>query len=123
MKQWLVNLPRIYWTTAHILWAVVVFGLHAMAASSFPKISIWENVGMDKLVHAFIFFVATSLAFFSGWNRKNAVLIWIVAGLLLELYQSYWTTDRFFDWFDLLADVCGVFTAVAFFRIIVSNAK
>jgi hypothetical protein len=98
------------------LWAVVVFGLHAMAASSFPKISIWENVGMDKVVHAFIFFVATSLAFFSGWNRKNAVLIWIVAGLLLELYQSYWTTDRFFDWFDLLADVIGIILSLLIFR-------
>lgn len=55
MKHWLANLPKKYWTTAHILWAVVVFGLHAMAVSSFPKLSLWENLRTDKIVHAFIF--------------------------------------------------------------------
>jgi hypothetical protein len=112
MKQWLVNLPRKYWTTAHILWAVVVFGLHAMSSKSFPKISFWEYLGPDKIVHAFMFFVATVIAIQSGWKKKTAAIVWTAAGMLLEFYQFNFTTDRSFDWLDVLADALGVFIAL-----------
>jgi hypothetical protein len=112
MKQWLANLPKKYWTTAHILWAVVVFGLHAMSSKSFPKISFWENLGPDKIVHAFMFFIGSSLALFSGWGRLKSVMIWISAGVLLEYYQFFFTTDRSFDWFDVVADWFGVLSSL-----------
>jgi hypothetical protein len=51
------------------LWAVVVFGLHAIPSNTFPKISFWENLGPDKFVHAFLFFVATALAVFPDGVR------------------------------------------------------
>jgi hypothetical protein len=111
MKHWLVNLPKKYWTTAHILWAVVVFGLHAMSSQSFPKISFWEYLGPDKIVHAFMFFIASSLAVLSGMGRLKSAVIWISAGVLLEYYQFFFTTDRSFDWFDIVADIFGVLTA------------
>lgn len=116
MKRWLVNLPKKYWTTAHILWAVVVFGLHAMSSKSFPKISFWENLGPDKIVHAFMFFIGSSLAVLSGMGRLKSAVIWICAGVLLECYQFFFTTDRFFDWFDATADGCGVIIALLLFR-------
>jgi hypothetical protein len=116
MKLWLVNLPRKYRTAAHILWAVVVFGLHAMPSKSFPKFTFWENLGPDKIVHAFMFFIGSSLALFSGLGRMKSALIWICAGLLLEYYQFYFTTDRFFDWFDFLADALGVSLSIWFLR-------
>ena len=112
MKQWLVKLPKKYWTTAHILWAVVVFSLHAMSSKSFPEISFWENLGPDKIVHAFMFFVGSSLALFSGWGRMKSLIVWISAGVLLEYYQFYFTTDRNFDWFDVFSDVFGVLICV-----------
>jgi hypothetical protein len=112
MKRWLVNLPKKYFATAHILWAVVVFGLHAMSSKSFPKISFWENLGPDKIVHAFMFFIGSSLAVFSGMGRLKSAVIWICAGVLLEYYQFYFTTDRSFDWFDVLADSLGVMLAL-----------
>ena len=116
MKRWLVNLSRKYFATAHILWAVVVFGLHAMSSKSFPKISFWENLGPDKIVHAFMFFVATSLAVFSGWGKLKSAAVWICAGVLLEYYQFYFTTDRSFDWLDVVADSFGVLLALILIR-------
>ena len=116
MKQWLVNLPKKYFAAAHILWAVVVFGLHAMSSKSFPKITFWEHLGPDKIVHAFMFFVATMLAGFSGWGKLKSVAIWICAGVLLEYYQFYFTTDRSFDWFDVVADSFGVLLSLFVFR-------
>ncbi len=121
MKLWWVNLPKKYRTAAHILWAVVVFGLHAMPSKSFPKISFWENLGPDKFVHAFMFFVATALAVFSGWGKLRSATVWICAGVLLEYYQFYFTTDRSFDWFDVLADATGVFIALVILNGTVSN--
>ena len=121
MKRWWVNLPKKYRTAAHILWAVVVFGLHAMSSKSFPRISFWENLGPDKIVHAFMFFVATALAGFSGWGKLKSAAVWIFAGVLLEYYQFYFTTDRSFDWFDVLADATGVFIALVILKGTVSN--
>jgi hypothetical protein len=112
MKLWLVNLPKKYWTTAHILWAVVVFGLHAMSSKSFPKISFWENLGPDKIVHALMFFIGSSLAVLSGMGRIKSVIIWMSAGVLLEYYQFFFTTDRSFDWFDAFADWVGVLSSL-----------
>ena len=112
MKRWWANLPKKYRTAAHILWAVVVFGLHAMSSKSFPKISFWENLGPDKIVHAFMFFVATAFAIQSGWKKITGAIVWIAAGILLEFYQFYFTTDRSFDWFDVVADSLGVMLAL-----------
>jgi hypothetical protein len=116
MKLWWVNLPKKYFATAHILWAVVVFGLHAMPSNTFPKISFWENLGPDKIVHAIMFFVATALAVFSGWGKLRSATVWICAGVLLEYDQYYFTTDRSFDWFDVLADSFGVLLALLLLR-------
>lgn len=116
MKQWLVNLPKKYRTTAHILWAVVVFGLHAMSSKSFPKISFWENLGPDKWVHAFMFFMGSFLAIYSGWGRLKSAIVWMALGVVLEYYQFYFTTDRSFDWFDALADSFGVVLSLLVFR-------
>lgn len=123
MKLWWVNLPKKYFATAHILWAVVVFGLHAMSSKSFPKISFWENLGLDKFVHAFMFFIGSSLAVFSGWGRMKSAVIWICAGVLLEYYQFYFTTDRSFDWFDVMANATGVFMALVISKGIVLNRR
>jgi hypothetical protein len=123
MKPWLVNFPKKYFATAHILWAVVVFGLHAMSSKSFPRISIWENLGLDKFVHAFMFFIGSSLAVFSGWGRMKSAVIWICAGVLLEYYQFYFTTDRSFDWFDVMANATGVFMALVISKGIVLNRR
>lgn len=123
MKQWLVNLPKKYWTTAHILWAVVVFGLHAMSSKSFPKITLWENLGPDKIVHAFMFFIGSSLALNSGWGRMKSAVVWICAGVLLEYFQFFFTTDRSFDWFDMLADALGSLFALFLLRNQSTNAR
>ncbi|MDP4629898.1 MAG: hypothetical protein NWQ44_05740 [Flavobacteriales bacterium] len=117
MKLWLVKLPKKYRTAAHILWAVVVFGLHAMSSKSFPKISFWENLGPDKIVHAFMFFVGSALAIFSGWGRMKSAFVWISAGVLLEYYQFFFTADRSFDWFDVFCDGLGVLLANVYFLI------
>ena len=116
MKRWLVNLPKKYFATAHILWAVVVFGLHAMSSKSFPKISFWENLGPDKIIHAFMFFIGSSLGVLSGMGRLKSAVIWICAGVLLEYYQFYFTSDRSFDWFDVMADSFGVLLALLLLR-------
>jgi hypothetical protein len=116
MKHWWVNLPKKYFAAAHILWAVVVFGLHAMSSKSFPKITFWENLGPDKFVHAIMFFVATAFAVLSGWKKITAAIFWILAGILLEYYQFFFTTDRFFDWLDFAADALGVLLSLVTFR-------
>ena len=121
MKRWWVNLQKKYFATAHILWAVVVFGLHAMPSNTFPKISFWENLGPDKIVHAFMFFIGSSLAVLSGMGRLKSSVIWICAGVLLEYYQFYFTTDRSFDWFDVMANATGVFMALVISKGIVLN--
>jgi hypothetical protein len=75
------------------------------------------------LVHAFMFFIGSSLAVFSGWGRMKSAVIWICAGVLLEYYQFYFTTDRSFDWFDVMANATGVFMALVISKGIVLNRR
>jgi hypothetical protein len=47
--------------------------------------------------------------------------VWVSAAVLLEYYQFYFTTDRSFDWFDVVADATGVFIALLILKGTVSN--
>ena len=116
MRHWWANLPKKYFITAHLSWAVVVFSLHAMPSNTFPKISFWGNLGPDKIVHAIMFGMGVCLAILSGWGRIRSMLVWIFAGVLLEYYQFFFTIDRSFDWFDVMADSFGVLLALLLLR-------
>lgn len=63
----------------------------------------------DKVLHALVgFAIAFIVSFFS---QELAVILGVVAGVGKELYDKY-VKKTMFDFFDLFATFCGVFTGV-----------
>ena len=58
--------------------------------------------GVDKVVH------------FCMYGGMSGMLCPIVMSGIIEILQEYCTTYRGGDWFDFLANTCGVIAATAF---------
>jgi len=66
----------------------------------------------DKLMHVLVFMVLMLLWQLSFWQRTaTGLLTMTVYGGLVELAQHYLTV-RTGDWWDWLADICGIILAL-----------
>ena len=104
------------WPT--ILWSAIVFVLLAMPGNGL-FIETWFNkIHLDKLVHAFLFFVLTWLwvkYVTQGKNLTVATLVFIAVaatlyGITMEFVQIY--VGRDFSVGDMIADGAGAFLGV-----------
>lgn len=80
-----------------------------------PEVNLWE---IDKVVHVVVYAILgflLSLAFFrqSGDATKRlnsslkALFIGALYGILIEVIQGNFIPDRYFDKFDILANIIG----------------
>jgi hypothetical protein len=103
-----------------IAWIVLIFILCATPGQYIPTAGWMELLSIDKLIHATIFFVLTSLFLItaSKYNYANHpmiyvyVLICIIYGGILEIMQAYYFTNRSADWLDVIANTVGCVAAL-----------
>ena len=104
-----------------ILSIIVVFYLSIVDASEIPNFALLSFIS-DKFVHAFIYFYLTLLGLFSRFNISElyiAINIFMF-GLLIEIVH-YFHPFRYFEYFDLLANLIGV--TIALLLISLKNNK
>jgi len=117
MKQLLLHRPG----TLALAWALFVFALCATPGQYIPQAWWLELLSFDKLVHASLFFILAGLCFL--WLRANNrngarwqwVLICATYGVLLEVMQSAYFTNRSTDWKDAVANTLGCLLALWLF--------
>jgi len=105
-----------------VTWTVVIFILCATPGQYIPSASWMEMLSVDKLVHASIFFILTGLFLMSlvksgkanHLNISAAVLAAVIYGLMLEIMQAKYFSNRSSDWHDVIANSTGCFVALAF---------
>jgi VanZ family protein len=95
-----------------ILWLVFVSYLFCLPGAAIPTVDWMSRIWFDKWVH-FGFF--TGIVFL--WSRalqvenRNSLLILLILvwsyGLLVEVVQDRFISNRSFDWGDWLADFVG----------------
>ncbi len=106
------------------LWSVMIYILLTMHASRFPEIPVLDELNFDKLVHAGLF---GGLVFLTSFPLKKtfprfAVIYLVIAilatlyGIAMEYVQKYFTTDRDFDVWDMVADGAGCVIAYFFIQ-------
>lgn len=100
-----------------LIWAIIVIVLCTLPGNNFDTVPSYP--GMDKLVHAGMFFVFCTLLYngviqqFRG-KPTRWIPIFVVSFLgfsfagLTELLQLYIFTYRSGDWWDLFADSVGI---------------
>ncbi len=80
----------------------------------------------DKIVHFIMYFFLQVLCMRHNGilNLKNkTTLIFglvIFYGIFLELVQGYFLVDRFFENYDIIANITGAFIGIVFFNFIKS---
>ena len=107
-KLWISFIPA-------LLWAILIYVLLTLPGKDFADSSLEKIPHFDKVVHmglfgAQVFWLCLPLARRRAPN--SVILIWltiaaIVFGILMEYVQKYFTTDRSFDWTDMVADGVG----------------
>lgn len=111
-------------------WALVILVGYAILLLVLSLITIrgFHPVGTsfdDKINHFGAYFVLTLLIFnyLKTLNRSYAVLyalfIATTYGVLMEYLQKYLTSERMFDYYDIVANFFGAFIAgifIVFFR-------
>ena len=96
---------------------IIVFCLSVVNASEIPNIAMLSFIS-DKVIHALIYFYLTLLGLFSRFNTSelSMVIIIFMFGFIIELIH-YFHPYRYFEYFDLLANLIGVTIALQIFRL------
>nr|WP_196885552.1 VanZ family protein [Aureivirga sp. CE67] len=86
------------------------------------KITIY---GKDKTIHFLMYFVLTFnwlLTFNLSFKKRNFNILLLISiaifGIIIEILQETITDSRQFDWYDGVANSCGVLIAFIFFNIL-----
>ncbi|PSL49640.1 VanZ like protein [Chitinophaga niastensis] len=121
LKIWRYYIPA-------ALWIIMILVLCTLPGKDFPSSSFLEKIHFDKIVHFGMFGgIVLFLSLGIYWQKKhitNIALLLIVFlaaayGLGIEFIQKYWTTDRSFDLYDVLADTLGAIAGVWVFKIVI----
>lgn len=114
-----------FWTAVFWTGIITFFCLVQLNDVPFKSVS-----NLDKLVHAFFYFVFTVLWFLffkkqlniTNNNKKPLMISFLLSfvfGIFIEMLQEVFTTTRHADVFDVLANLFG--TTLAFTGIITLN--
>ena len=111
-------------TIGFAAWTFIVLTGSLIPGNSIPKLN-WDSFfQLDKLVHLCFYFVMCILMylsmvredFMSLWRPQAlifSVLFAVGIGILIEILQSNLNTGRYFDIFDILANMIGAAIAAA----------
>lgn len=104
-----------------LLWTLVIFILCATPGQYIPSNNWLDLLSVDKLVHAFIFWLLSVLLImfavrkmYSTWVYTSFFVLCVCYGVALELMQAYVFTNRSADWQDAVANTTGCIIALFF---------
>ncbi len=98
-----------------IFWTLIILILSFLPGKDLPEVGFFQ---FDKLVHV-VFYLLLFAFTLIGWKRQTQftllksispymIFIWCsLFGFLIECGQHFLTADRFFDWYDALANSIG----------------
>jgi hypothetical protein len=106
-----------------IAWALVVLASCAMPGQYIPSSDWLEMLSVDKLVHASLFFILISLMFVVAIKTHRNVQTYciifvgcVVYGVLLEIMQAEYFSNRSADWKDGIANSIGCIFGLLFLK-------
>lgn len=104
----LTRLYQILSTTKTIawLWSLLIIILCSIPAKSIPDAPI---AGFDKIVHVGLFVIWSILWLLATQGKIiQIIVLGVIFGIGIEIYQQLMPLHRTFDWWDALADAVGI---------------
>lgn len=126
MPRWSVKRSPLFAALA-LIWALVILALSVTPGQELPEVNFWE---FDKFAHIGVYGLLSflcAIAFVpqyqgSFWRLRRSWVLWIVIalyGLAIEGVQGAWIPQRYFDVFDLMANIIGSTLGLFAFIIII----
>lgn len=120
------KIPILIWQLAAIILTLLIAILSLMPKTNLSSVDI---AFVDKLAHGVAYFTLTItwlLAILSKKKLNNKKQYFYISsviisyGIIIELIQGIWLPFRFFDIFDIFANILGTLTAVLMYQIVLS---
>lgn len=114
-----------YWKT--ILIAIIIFYGSLTSSKSLNKVSLFHIQNMDKVIHFLMYFflsisLQSSIKRNSSLKKESRILITLIFvisyGLLMEVFQFYFTSDRSAEILDVFANITGCLTGILIFPVL-----
>ena len=107
------------------IWSLLILVLSTMPSISLPE-TFWDLLSPDKWGHIIVYGIFTLLlirGFRAKPTKKNiaiAVFISILYGILMEIIQYSFFPDRYFEIYDIIANIIGSFGSLLFLKYFLS---
>ena len=121
--SWLSNIDKIPPFLLAGGWAIFILILSTVGIGVNLPASWWDIIGWDKLAHAIVYFVLTYWLI-KGFQIRNtlakaflyAAILASSYGVLMEIVQKTFFTNRYFEVLDIIANIVGVMICVLWIR-------
>lgn len=106
-----------------VLYSCAISVLFFLPTNELPKVQFFAA---DKLVHGFIYFVLVNLWLYYLYSKNNfqfenkwiliLLLTALLYGIIIEIFQGWFSASRSADFFDVVANFMGSLLGIFFFR-------
>jgi len=87
------------------LWFIGIIGVTSFPLTAIPKVDI---LGMDKLIHFFLFSVLVLFYFLGFEDKRRSFLYLIVLFSILSELSQYYVPGRFVSAYDFVFNLSGL---------------
>ena len=119
-------MPKFFYFFSAIVWAILIT---VFCLVQFKTVPLGNVSHLDKVVHAFFYFVLTFLVQLNwrvsklNWSYRTQAVVSVVGtilfGVLIEILQETCTATRHADVLDVIANSVGALLSVVAFKLYV----
>lgn len=119
-------MPKFFYFFSAIVWAILIT---VFCLVQFKTVPLGSVSHLDKVVHAFFYFVLTFLVQLNwrvsklNWSYRTQAVVSVVGtilfGVLIEILQETCTATRHADVLDVIANSVGALLSVVAFKLYV----
>ena len=107
-----------------VIWLIIILVICSIPGDNIPSTSILDKLYLDKVVHAFIYFVFFTLLKSDLIKDKRkfttifAFAFCVIYGIFIEILQGSFLTGRSAEINDVYANISGVIIAVISYKML-----
>lgn len=109
-----------------IVWAIIILVLSGLPGQNLPQFNFGSLFEADKIGHFGVYFILSLCLFWAFFKQKRlnahfaflAILISSSYGILMEIGQYSIFPGRYFEFFDIVANIIGSISSLIFFKFI-----
>ena len=114
-----------------IIWAIIILILSGTPSQNLPQINLGSLFEADKIAHIGVYCILSLCLLWAFFKQKRwtaqfmflAVFISSSYGILMEIAQFYIFPGRYFEIFDIVANIIGSIGSLLFLKFINTQAR